>query len=98
MYFCDSKSVVFNPSILSDKSIHHFLHSQVWDELVLGQFLACYRVKVTYPLWVQRVDLNFVFHQQWAITDYGVLLCAVLTQNLTKDVMYYRKAFARAIC
>ena len=49
-YFHDSKSVVFNPSILSDKSVHNFLHSQIWDELVLGQFLACYRVKVTHPL------------------------------------------------
>jgi len=29
----------------------------------------------------------------WDITDYGVLLCAVQTQNLTKVVMNYRKAF-----
>ena len=43
--------VILNPSILGDKSIHNLLHGQVWDELVLGQFLTCHRIKVTNPLW-----------------------------------------------
>ena len=53
--------VILNPSILGDKSIHNLLHGQVWDELVLGQFLTCHRIKVTNPLWIERQSTS---HQQ----------------------------------
>ena len=45
--------IILNPSVLCDKSIHNLLHGQVWDELLLGQFLTCHRVKVTNPLWIE---------------------------------------------
>ena len=45
--------IILNPSIFGDKSIHNLLHGQVWDELVLGQFLTRHRVKVTNPLWIE---------------------------------------------
>ena len=53
--------IILNPSILGDKSIHNLLHSQIWDELILGQFLTRHRVKVTNPLWIESYTTS---HQQ----------------------------------
>lgn len=40
-------SVVLHPTILLDKGIDHFLHSQVRDQLILGQGAPGDRVEVT---------------------------------------------------
>lgn len=43
-------SVVLHPAILLYKGIDHFLHGQVWDQLVLGQRTPGDWVKMAYPL------------------------------------------------
>ena len=43
-------SVVLHPAILLDKGIDHFLHGQVWDQLILGQGAPGDWVKMTNSL------------------------------------------------
>ena len=72
--------IILNPSILGDKSIHNLLHSQIWDELVLGQFLTRHRVKVTNPLWIESYTKS---HQQ-EIKGNLMLLLPVSVQTFSR--------------
>lgn len=49
-------SIVLHPAVLLDKGINHFLHGQVWDQLVLGQGTPGDRVKVTHSLHRDQVN------------------------------------------
>lgn len=43
-------SVVFCPRIFFQIIVNHFLHCQIWNELLLRQLGPGYRVKVSNPL------------------------------------------------
>lgn len=47
-------SVVLHPAVLLYKGIDHFLHGQVRDQLVLGQWTPGDWVKMAYPLQPNR--------------------------------------------
>lgn len=56
-------SVVLHPAVLLYKGIDHFLHGQVRDQLVLGQWTPGDGVKMAYPLQSNKDGVFFIRHQ-----------------------------------
>ncbi len=67
-------SVVLHPSILQNKSINDFLHGQVWDELILGQWSARHWVKMADTLWEKNKHKFYLLPSLIIICSFSALL------------------------